>query len=169
MTSFQEARTFIMNMSLPPDQLRSDLLLADISGELLTASGVDELPLITGAYTLILHLKAPAILKRPRTAHQPLAPGWYIYAGSARGPGGIRARLARHFRTDKRHHWHIDQLTSAIDVQLWAIAKPDGHECDLVRQLNKTKLFHTACVGFGSSDCRRCEAHLLKWTHQQLS
>lgn len=153
-----------MNMSLPPEQLLSALQRSDISGELLTAIDVEEMPLMTGAYTMILHLSTPAKLKRPRTARKPLAPGWYIYAGFARGSGGIRARLARHFRADKRHHWHIDQLTSATDVQLWAISMPDGHECDLVHDLNKTKLFHTACAGFGSSDCRRCEAHLLKWS-----
>ncbi|MFL5280923.1 MAG: DUF123 domain-containing protein [Rhodopila sp.] len=37
-------------------------------------------------------------------AHRPAAsllPGRYLYAGSARGPGGMRARLDRHLRRNK--------------------------------------------------------------------
>lgn len=102
-------------------------------------------------------------LDRPRTAGGPLAPGWYVYAGSACGPGGIRARLARHFRPDKRAHWHIDQLTGSTRVRVWASVLPDLHECDLVANLEATGNFHAACAGFGSSDCRQCAAHLLRW------
>ncbi len=38
--------------------------------------------------------------------------GYYIYVGSARGPGGVRARLRRHFSRDKKPWWHIDYLLS---------------------------------------------------------
>ena len=47
-----------------------------------------------------------------------LAPGCYVYAGSARGPGGIRARVRRHLRPDKTPHWHIDQVTAYAKLPL---------------------------------------------------
>jgi Uri superfamily endonuclease len=152
-----------MNMSHPPDEFLRDLTSAGIRGKLLGAKGVDELPALTGAYALILHLEHPVKLKRPLAASKPLAPGLYIYAGSARGPGGIRARLARHFRVEKRKHWHVDQLTRVSEVRLWASPLPESHECDLVTKLIDSGRFDTACAGFGSSDCRLCEGHLLVW------
>ncbi|WP_338468594.1 DUF123 domain-containing protein [Novosphingobium sp. ZN18A2] len=91
-----------------------------------------------------------------------MAPGWYAYAGSAKGPGGIGARLARHFRKDKRIHWHVDRLTVAA-ADFAALALPDGTECAIVRGLEGTGRFAHALKGFGSSDCPRCRSHLLRW------
>jgi len=122
-----------------------------------------KLPAIRGAYALIVKLGHKASVERPRKEPSILPPGWYVYAGSARGPGGIPARLIRHFRLDKPIHWHIDQLTSLSGVRIWASPVPEGHECDLVAKLSRSGLFHTACPGFGSSDCRKCEGHLLVW------
>lgn len=45
-----------------------------------------------------------------------LSPGVYVYVGSAGGPGGLKARVMRHFRRYKRIHWHIDRLTTAEGV-----------------------------------------------------
>ena len=60
-----------------------------------------------------------------------LMPGRYIYAGSANGPEGLKARVSRHTRRAKRSRWHIDQLTENGDV-LGAWIFPGGVECDLV-------------------------------------
>lgn len=153
----------IMNTPRPPDEFLRDLTRCGVRGEVLGAKGVDELPALRGAYALILHLEGPVTLKRPRGVINPLISGWYVYAGSARGPGGIRARLARHFRIDKRMHWHIDQLTSLSEVRIWARPAPASHECNLVTKLCRSNLFHTPCAGFGSTDCRQCEGHLMMW------
>ena len=114
-----------------------------------------------GAYVLALALTRPltvAVAGRPAGT---LAPGIYLYAGSARGPGGIRARVERHLRPGKRRHWHIDQITHAA-AKMAALGWPEGDECmlmDTIRGLDG------ACVpiaGFGSSDCPRCAAHLAR-------
>ena len=89
----------------------------------------------------------------------PLAPGCYLYCGSAKGPGGLRARLAHHMRHGKSIHWHIDRLTEAGTV-LGAWAFPGGDECDLVAALSHLPV---AIEGFGSTDCRKCTSHLLRW------
>ncbi|MGD1103787.1 MAG: DUF123 domain-containing protein [Terriglobia bacterium] len=36
--------------------------------------------------------------------------GYYVYLGSALGPGGLRARIAHHQKLSTRPHWHIDYL-----------------------------------------------------------
>ena len=56
-----------------------------------------------GSYVLVLHISRVAQLG----AHGSKA-GFYCYADSARGPGGLRARLSRHLRQHKKPHWHID-------------------------------------------------------------
>jgi len=88
-----------------------------------------------------------------------LASGLYVYCGSARGPGGVAARLARHMRPDKRAHWHVDQLTVAGRI-LGAWVFPDRSECAVNRDLAG---WPAPAPGFGSSDCPRCPAHLRFW------
>ena len=108
---------------------------------------------------LLAHLAAPRELLI-RGHIWPVAAGWHLYAGSARGPGGMRARLARHFRRDKAPHWHIDRLTIAADALL-ALAIEGGAECDIVARLAGSQDFANILPGFGSSDCRACTSHLL--------
>jgi len=119
-------------------------------------------PTSGGAYALILHFETEAAIDLPRLCPEPIAPGWYLYAGSAYGPGGLSARLARHFRTDKKPHWHIDRLTS-IYAPAAALSVPDGDECAVVSELIASGAFRFAYAGFGATDCRRCESHLLAW------
>ncbi len=117
------------------------------------------LPALTGGYLLLVRLSAPLPLKVAKLSAT-LPAGWYVYAGSARGPGGIRARAGRHLRRGKRPHWHVDHLTEAA-ADLWVFAVPGGRECDLVRALLRQPAFEVALARFGSSDCFRCASHLL--------
>src|SRR5690606_27361384 len=64
-----------------------------------------------GAYVLVIALREPVAFALRDIVHQ-LSAGQYIYAGSAHGPGGIDARLRRHFRREKTLHWHVDRLTT---------------------------------------------------------
>jgi Uri superfamily endonuclease len=117
------------------------------------------LPDVPGAYLLLIDLPRPASLP-PRFAAT-LPPGLYVYAGSAHGPGGIRARAGRHLRRDKPQRWHVDWLTASGTTT--ALALQDGHECAAIAALAAHKGFATPVRGFGSSDCRTCAAHLLRW------
>lgn len=111
-----------------------------------------------GAYLLEIELDR-SLAVTIRGAALTLPAGRYAYAGSARGPGGIAARVARHMSRDKRPHWHIDQLTLATS-KISALALPGGSECELVRSL-LDRGARVPIPGFGSSDCRTCPAHLL--------
>lgn len=90
----------------------------------------------------------------------PFDQGWYVYVGSARGPGGF-ARVRRHIRVNRegtnRPRWHIDHLSrhSGVRLRAWICADTDlPVECDLARAIGGA-----AVEGFGCSDCR-CGSHL---------
>lgn len=112
-------------------------------------------PPTPGAYALWLRLDAPLPVAAGKRADV-LAAGDYLYCGSANGPGGLRARLARHMRREKRAYWHIDQLT-AVGHVLGAFVVAGGGECALNAALSGLPV---PLPGFGSSDCPRCASHL---------
>ncbi|PWB95732.1 GIY-YIG nuclease family protein [Methylosinus sporium] len=115
-------------------------------------------PAAPGAYALLIGLTHPLEANAGRRAAT-LAPGLYLYCGSAKGPGGLRARLGRHMRQGKRRRWHIDQLTEAGESLGAWITEAKG-ECDLVAALAALPV---PLEGFGSSDCPHCRSHLLFW------
>lgn len=132
-----------------------------VSGHWTTPHEVGTLEPFKGAYLLLLHLDRIDGLRLPPRISGSIAPGWFIYAGSAHGPGGVRRRLSRHFRPDKKIHWHIDHLTARSDQSL-AFAVPDAGECDLSARLIASGAFVPVIAGFGSSDCKSCTSHLLQ-------
>ncbi len=142
----------------PPDAVLRDAL-ANLTGGR-PAEAAASLPKAPGAYLLLIRLAEACRLDIPRLPAGRLGPGWYLYAGSARGPGGIRARAGRHLRRAGRMRWHVDRLTAAA-AGLWAFPAPGGQECALIDALLARPEFETALPGFGSSDCRRCAGHLL--------
>ncbi len=118
------------------------------------ASAADA-PSTPGAYALALRLDAPLDVRIGKISAT-LPAGDYLYCGSARGPGGLRARLSRHLRPQKRAHWHVDQITAVASL-LGAFVEEQGDECALNAALADLPI---PIAGFGSSDCRRCAAHL---------
>lgn len=153
----------------PPRLLIDDLRHAGLagSGPLSVDRAPADLPNGPGAYLLVIGLDRPVVLNIPRFAGVTVTPGWYIYAGSANGPGGMRARVARHLRRDKQVHWHVDHLTHA--ASLAAVCFPGSDECNLVERLTSASAFTVPVPGFGSTDCRRCESHLVRWANFEQS
>jgi Uri superfamily endonuclease len=92
-----------------------------------------------------------------------LPAGRYAYCGSARGSGGIAARIGRHCRPEKKNHWHIDYLLQVADVaETWWTTDEAWTECMAVMAL-KSQGGTFPMPGFGSSDCKkRCPAHLIQ-------
>ena len=122
------------------------------------------LPTTVGAYLLWLVLDRPLTVPRRRAGPWQLPAGHYAYCGSAYGPGGIAARVARHLRGAKARRWHIDHL-SAIAPIAGVLADPGGHECDLLDWARRLADSEIPVKGFGASDCRRCPAHLIRFTN----
>lgn len=128
---------------------------------LIDPSTILSAPSTGGAYALMFELAEPVIFCGSIGPYQ-FEPGRYVYAGSAYGPGGMRARVGRHFRRGKAIRWHIDHLVRWAEM-LHAVLIEGGVECDIVRILVATGEFRIPLRGFGSTDCRRCCSHLLQW------
>ena len=91
-------------------------------------------PQSPGAYAVMMNLARPRQLPIARLKHPRIEPGRYIYGGSARGPGGLRARLGRHLGLKKKKHWHVDHLR-AVSRVMGAAAFLDQSECALIGRL----------------------------------
>ncbi len=144
----------------------ADLLLqakAALSADLELARDAGGLPSGPGSYLLFVHLASGLTLDISKFAGRTLEPGWFVYAGSARGPGGIAARAGRHLRTDKALRWHIDHLTCAAD-EVWAAPALERSECEIAEGLSGDPRFTVPVEGFGSSDCLTCRAHLVAFS-----
>jgi Uri superfamily endonuclease len=89
-----------------------------------------------------------------------IEPGFLVYVGSARGPGGLRARLAHHARIATRPHWHLDYLRAEVSILgAWLCASPDPLEQGWARGVEGIRGAAIPAAGFGASDCS-CPAHL---------
>lgn len=119
------------------------------------------LPDRPGTYALILRLTRPTTITVGRLGWFRFPPGWYAYAGSARGPGGLAARLSRHLRVSKPLHWHVDYLRAhARPVAAWYTAGDERRECAWATALLGMDGASNPAPRFGASDCR-CPTHLV--------
>ncbi len=129
--------------------------------EIRFCGSIDEAPSLPGAYVIAVELVETVMVTLCGRAAIDLPAGRYLYCGSAKGPGGLKARLSRHSRRGKSMRWHIDQLTERGSVVgSWIF--PGGDECELVRRLLPLPI---PIPGFGSSDCAKCGSHLLQWSN----
>jgi Uri superfamily endonuclease len=129
------------------------------TGVLQFCATADAAPSAPGAYILQIDIAESVLVTIAGQSPMELTAGRYLYCGSAKGPGGLRARLARHMRRGKSVHWHIDQLTErGIVIGSWIV--PNGRECELVAMLGALPM---PIPRFGSSDCVYCRSHLLYW------
>lgn len=114
-----------------------------------------------GTYVLILKLSHRATIRVGRLGEFEFPAGWYTYVGSARGPGGLAARLARHVRSLKPLHWHVDHVCArARPVEIWYAAGTRKRECAWARALVNLPGASIPASRFGASDCR-CPSHLI--------
>jgi Uri superfamily endonuclease len=121
------------------------------------------IPACPGLYALWLRLPQTARLLVGQLGEFDFPAGDYIYLGSARGPGGLRARLGRHLRGDGWPHWHIDSLRAVARPQaVWFAVDDRVIECDWVQVLGALSGAVALARGFGARDCRRrCPTHLI--------
>lgn len=112
-----------------------------------------------GLYALGLVLPHPTTLDVGALGAHTLSPGYYVYVGSAWGPGGLAARVSRHVRGDGRPHWHVDYLRRVAEpVALW-LGPGARDECAWAQALLVRPDAHVVVPRFGASDCN-CAAHL---------
>lgn len=114
-----------------------------------------------GTYAVIFRSRFGGRARIGRRREIDIVPGYYVYVGSAFGPGGVRARVLRHFCRARRRHWHIDYLRDFVQpVAAW-YSYDDRRLEHRWAGLLETWSAMTAVPGFGCSDCR-CRSHLYR-------
>ncbi|MBS1793453.1 MAG: GIY-YIG nuclease family protein [Acidobacteria bacterium] len=116
-----------------------------------------------GCYQLLIEIKKDIAVSVGALGVCRFERGFYVYTGSAMK--NLEKRVARHRRKEKKLRWHIDYLLAHPAVEVKDVAvhlSEDKEEC-----LYNQKLIAAGATapvrGFGSSDCRACEAHLLRF------
>jgi Uri superfamily endonuclease len=122
----------------------------------------DEIPSQRGTYALLLFCRRFSELRIGRLGRHPLARGWYVYVGSAFGPGGLRARCRHHLKALRRPRWHIDYLRPAATLQdIWFTCDSVPREHLWVQRFGGLPGAIVPIPRFGSSDCT-CPGHLFR-------
>jgi Uri superfamily endonuclease len=119
------------------------------------------LPARPGTYAVVFRCRGTRTIAVGRLGRLALRAGWYVYVGSAFGPGGLAARVGRHLRSEKTVRWHVDYLgVAAPPVAVWTSLDPARHEHNWAARLLSFSGASAPLPGFGASDCR-CPAHLV--------
>ena len=108
-----------------------------------------------GGYVLLLRLTEKSDIQIGKLGTLQFNSGYYAYVGSAMG--GLRQRISRHLRKEKKLHWHIDYFLKKANVVKVIVCQSDNSiECDIAGEIES---IYTVISGFGSSDCK-CPGHL---------
>lgn len=121
------------------------------------------LPSDPGTYVVLLCMEGSTTVNAGALGSLRCEPGWYLYVGSAMGPGGLKARIGRHLEKDKKCRWHVDYLRMNARVAgVWFARGKRKRECFWAARLYSLAGSSVPFRGFGASDCR-CPAHLYRF------
>lgn len=104
---------------------------------------------------LILSINENLVLSIGSIGYHYFSRGFYAYVGSAKGPGGLKARIRRHLRKIKKTRWHIDYLTVNNNVSIVTVIYAETHSMEDYESLIASELYRQLkpyIKGFGSSD-----------------
>jgi Uri superfamily endonuclease len=134
-----------------------------LGGGLTTSQFINQLPGLPGSYALMAILKNPIGLESGLYKGKSVPSGRYLYAGSAFGPGGLKARIARHLDPQRKVFWHVDYLKPFWHIdEIWILGGGVSRECALIDAFSQIPGIEFPLAGFGASDCRNnCQAHLV--------
>jgi Uri superfamily endonuclease len=114
-----------------------------------------------GTYALIFSAASTALISVGKLGSLRLKGGFYVYIGSALGPGGLHARVGRDLNLASRAHWHVDYLRPHTRLaEVWFCCDRIPWECRWASCLASQAGVSVPLAGFGSSDCT-CDSHLL--------
>jgi sugar fermentation stimulation protein A len=117
-----------------------------------------------GSYCILIHIPDNAVVTVGKLGDMPINAGYYIYVGSAKR--ALAKRMARHIRSKKTMHWHIDYLRKYADS---CVALPIRSSVSLEHELAEAlgKIADGCVPAFGSSDCT-CVSHLFHFSDNPL-
>jgi len=117
------------------------------------------IPDAPGTYVLVLRCAKTRAIRIGRLGTISLSPGYYVYVGSAFGPGGLRARIGHHRLRAQRPHWHIDYLRRYTSLESVWYCCGVGREHEWAVEIGAMPGEAVVLRGFGRSDCG-CATHL---------
>ena len=107
----------------------------------------------TGTYALTYECKTNRSIRIGKLGILDLRRGYYVYVGSAFGPGGVKARIHHHLGRSPAPHWHLDYLKPHCEpLELWVTYSNNKREQTWVSTLAKSKDGSIPLAGFGASD-----------------
>lgn len=128
--------------------------------EFLGKMGLDSISSEPGTYALVLRASRGGVARVGRLGPLTVRRGFYVYIGSAFGPGGLRARVRHHLRPARRPHWHLDYLRQVVRIsEVWHSRDSENREHLWAALLGQTAGCSVPARRFGASDCQ-CESHL---------
>ncbi len=117
-----------------------------------------------GTYLLVMELGNDASIRIGKLGLVHFQKGCYVYAGSALN--GVKQRIERHLRKQKKVHWHIDYLLPFTEVvDIFYKESTQREECRIARVLESN---FNGVPGFGCSDCA-CKSHLYYGPSHEIS
>ena len=113
-----------------------------------------------GVYALVVHLASDHTIQIGKLGNYDVESGYYVYIGSALGPGGLSVRIKHHAGRTDRPHWHIDYLKRVSKLkEVWFSYSNRVMEHQWAAVAAKMPGARMPIKGFGSSDCG-CVSHL---------
>lgn len=107
----------------------------------------------SGTYVLVLQSMVCRQIEIGRLGTMQVEAGYYLYVGSAFGPGGVKARVAHHMRIATRPRWHIDYLRQVCQLKaVWYGYDEVHREHEWVGVFESMSRVSVAMKGFGASD-----------------
>jgi len=118
-----------------------------------------------GVYLLLISVGEDLYLKTRRGREFTIPRGVYLYVGSARGVGGLKARVERHLNGVKKMHWHVDYLLASRSVCVEAVFYKyvENPNVDYEREVAREMIKNFDYIPeFGCSDKKSDVSHLYK-------
>lgn len=113
-----------------------------------------------GTYCLTFYCSILSQVTVGKLGTYQIIPGYYCYIGSAFGSGGLKSRIQRHLKINKRHHWHLDYIRPYLEpIEVCYTTDTIKREHQWSELLLKEKNSSIPINNFGSSDCH-CPTHL---------
>jgi len=124
-----------------------------------------EIPPDPGSYIIVGRLAKEVCLTTGLFKGYLLARGYYLYTGSAFGPGGLLARTTGHLNPETKKFWHSDHIKAHMNIdEIWYSLGGKYQECQFIKVLAGMKNSSFPIHKFGSSDCTHgCPAHLVMY------
>ena len=117
-----------------------------------------------GVYLLVICVKNDSVITIGKLGNIMFPKNTYVYVGSAMN--GLKQRIKRHLRVQKKRHWHIDYLLEQADIT--AVYYKESMirlECDIAQFFQQR---FRSVLGFGCSDCS-CVSHLFFGSNKEFS